>query len=144
MAKRCLPDFYKTKDYSVVWSHRQDPKSSPFSTFSASVNFSSSSYERNDMMSQYNPSRLSNNQKSSSISYSKRFPESPFSLSASTRASINSSDSTLSLTMPSLNWSMSRIYPFKRKNAVGKAKWFEKVGPDLFGGNEQLHIWQRG
>lgn len=126
--EKVLPDFYRTKDFSLVWSHRQDQKASPYSTFSASVNFSSSSYERNDMMSQYNPQRLASNQKRSSVSYTKTFPESPFSLSASANGSVNSSDSTIALRMPELNWSMSRIYPFKKKVSVGKASWYEKIG----------------
>ncbi len=121
-------DMYsKNKDFSVVWSHAQDSKASQYSSFSASVNFSSSSYETNDI-NRLNTATASNNHKSSSISYSKRFPNAPFIISLSANASQNASDSSVTVSLPNLNVSMNRIYPFKRKHKSGSDRWYEKIG----------------
>ena len=71
-----LPDYSVAKDFKVVWSHRQDPKASPNSTFSASVNFATSSYERTNIGNMYNSQAMSQNTKTSSVSYSRNFPTS--------------------------------------------------------------------
>ncbi|TKG94406.1 LPS-assembly protein LptD [Puteibacter caeruleilacunae] len=113
------------KDFSIRWSHSQDAKANPSSTFSASVNFSTSTYDKNNS---YNPSNYLTNSKSSSISYSKRWENSPFSMSANLRHSQNAVDTTISLTLPEMTLTMGKIYPFKRKNRVGKAKFYEKFG----------------
>jgi len=122
-----LPDYAKSKNLSVTWSHSQDAKANPFSTFSASVNFQTSGYTRNDLTSYYNPEAFSNNTKSSSVNFTQRFPESPFSLSSSMSISQRSSDSTLTVSLPNLNVSMSSISPFKRKNPIGGERWYEKI-----------------
>ena len=127
-----LDDFTKSTDFAVRWTHSQDTKASPYSTFSASVNFSSSSYESNDLDRIYNQNR-SNNHKSSSVSYSKRFPEAPFNLSLSANASQNASDSSVTVSLPQLSVSMNRIYPFKRKSKVGADRWYEKIGMSYSG-----------
>lgn len=119
--------YKKSNDFRLLWSHTQDPKSSPYTTFSASVNFSTSSYAQNDVDSYYNPSLLSQNTKSSTVTLTQRFPESPFTLSASMYVNQRTSDSTINLQLPSLTLSMSRQYPFKRKKAAGKEKWYEKI-----------------
>ncbi|MBR6687091.1 MAG: LPS-assembly protein LptD [Paludibacteraceae bacterium] len=125
--EKYTPSYKKTKDFRFLWSHTQDPKSSPYTTFSASVNFSTSSYSQNDVDSYYNPSVLSQNTKSSTVTLTQRFPDSPFTLSMSMYVNQRTSDSTINLQLPSLSLSMSRQYPFKRKKAVGKAKWYEKI-----------------
>lgn len=125
--EKYTPSFKQTHDFRFLWSHTQDSKSSPYTTFSASVNFSTSSYSQNDVDSYYNPSELSQNTKSSTITLTQKFPESPFTLSASVYVNQRTSDSTINLQLPSLTLSMSRQYPFKRKKAVGKAKWYEKI-----------------
>lgn len=125
--EKYTPSYKKTKDFRFLWSHTQDTKSSPYTTFSASVNFSTSSYSQNDVDSYYNPSELSQNTKSSTVTLTQRFPESPFTLSMSMYVNQRTSDSTINLQLPSLSLSMSRQYPFKRKKAVGKAKWYEKI-----------------
>lgn len=127
-----LDNYSKSSDFAIRWTHSQDAKASPYSTFSASVNFSSSSYESNDLDRIYNQSR-SNNHKSSSISYSKRFPEAPFNLSLSANASQNAADSTVTVSLPQLAITMNRIYPFKRKRKVGSDKWYEKIGMSYSG-----------
>jgi len=122
-----LPDYAKSKDIRVNWSHSQDAKADPFRTFSASVNFATSGYTRNDLASIYNQRAFAENTKSSSVSYSQRFPESPFSMSASVTVNQSSKDSTLSVSLPGLSVNMSTAYPFKRKNPVGDERWYEKI-----------------
>ena len=69
-----MPDYMVTKDMKFAWNHRQDPKASPNSTFSANVNFATSSYDKRNLSSLYNPEQYSNNTKASSVSYSRTFP----------------------------------------------------------------------
>ena len=120
-----LPDYKTQNDFAVTWSHSMDSKSSPSQTFSASVNFSTSSFDQNNS---YTTQNYLTNTKQSSISYSKRWENSPFALSGNMRHSQNSRDTTISLTLPQLTFNMSRIYPFKAKVRSGKEKWFEKIG----------------
>ncbi|MFZ4457231.1 MAG: putative LPS assembly protein LptD [Bacteroidales bacterium] len=121
-------DYSKSKDFSLTWSHMQDAKASQYTTFSANVNYSTSSFDRRDLGAVYDPSRFTRNTKSSSVNITRRFPNSPISLSSSMNISQRSSDSSVSVTLPDLNISMSRIFPFKRKNAVGSERWYEKIG----------------
>jgi hypothetical protein len=122
-----LPDYAVAKDFKVVWSHRQDTKASPNSTFSASVNFATSSYERSNVNNLYNSQLLTQNTKTSSISYSRNFPEQNLSLSSTFNIAQTLADSSIAITLPDLNVTLSHIYPFKRKNAVGDEKWYEKI-----------------
>lgn len=120
-----LPDYSKSKDYSIRWSHTQDPKANPYSTFSASVDISTS---KNDYYNYKNINDIANQRKQSSISYSKRWPDSPFSLSMAFSHSQNSQDSTISLSFPNLNFRMTQIYPFRNSNKVGEMSWYDKIG----------------
>lgn len=122
-----LPDFRVSKDFKVRWSHRTDSKASPNSNFSASVNFATSSYEQSNLSSLYNPALTSQSTRTSSVSYSRNFPRIGLSLSSSMNLSQNMRDSTISLSLPSLSLSLSRIYPFKRKKSAGDGKWYEKI-----------------
>lgn len=122
-----MPDYAKHTNMSIQWTHTQDTKANPYSNFSASVNFSTSGYNRSNINSYYNAAANSENTKSSSISYTQRFPDSPWSLSMSALVSQRTKDSTISLTLPDIAVTMSRVYPFKRKNPVGKEKWYEKI-----------------
>ena len=122
-----MPDYSVSKNFKIVWSHRQDAKANPNQNFSASVNYATSNYERNNLSSMYNPSLTSQSIRTSSVSYSRSFPDQKLNLSSSFNISQNMRDSTLSLTLPSLNWSVSRIYPFKKKKARGEEKWYEKI-----------------
>ena len=122
-----LPDYSVTKDFKVRWTHRQDAKANPYQNFSASVNFATQSYERSNLSSLYNPSLTSQSTRTSSISYSRNFPSIGLSLSSSLNLSQNMRDSTLSVSFPSLNLSLQRIYPFKRKKVAGADRWYEKI-----------------
>ena len=122
-----LPDYSVTKNFKVRWTHRQDAKANPYQNFSASVNFATQSYERSNLSSLYNPSLTSQSTRTSSISYSRNFPSIGLSLSSSMNMSQNMRDSTMSISLPSLNLNLQRIYPFKKKKVTGAAKWYEKI-----------------
>ncbi|MGN0257003.1 MAG: putative LPS assembly protein LptD [Bacteroides sp.] len=122
-----LEDYSVSKDFKIVWSHRQDAKANPNSTFSASVNFSSSSYERQNIGNMYNSQAMSQNTKTSSVSYSRNFPDQNLSISATGNIAQNMRDSSIAVTLPDLNISLSTIFPFKRKQAVGNERWYEKI-----------------
>ena len=122
-----LPDYAVGKNFRLQWSHRQDPKFRPNSNFSASVNFATSSYERSNLNSLYNPVLNSQSMRTSSVSYSHSFPEIGLTVSATMNVAQNMQDSTLSLTLPNLNVSLSKKYPFKRKKRMGEERWYEKI-----------------
>ena len=122
-----LPDYAVGKNFRLQWSHRQDPKVHPNSNFSASVNFATSSYERSNLSSLYNPVLNSQSMRTSSVSYSRTFPEIGLSLSTTMNVAQNMQDSTLSLTLPNLSVSLSKKYPFKRKKRMGDERWYEKI-----------------
>jgi len=126
-SEKNLPDYSKSKNLSVNWNHSQDAKANPFRTLSASINFQTSGYSRSDLKSYYNAKAFSNNTKSSTVNLTQRFPESPFSLSSSASISQRSQDSTLTVSLPNLNMTMSSINPFKRKNPIGNERWYEKI-----------------
>jgi lipopolysaccharide assembly outer membrane protein LptD (OstA) len=117
---RGLPDYSKSTVFNVRWNHSKDPKSSPNSTFSASVNFGSSDYYRQSV-NQLNSPNFLNNNLSSSISYSKTFPEYPrVNISLTSAMSQNSQSKSVNLTLPTFQANMERIYPFAPK--VGAKK----------------------
>lgn len=128
-----MPDYSKTESFKIQWSHRQDAKANPFSTLSASVNFASTSYERNNLTSMYNPTSMTQSTRTSSVSYSTGFSSLGLSLSTTMNLAQNMRDSTIALTLPDLNISISRFYPFRRKHAAGKERWYEKIAMSYTG-----------
>lgn len=120
-------DYTSSRDFSVNWSHRQDAKVDPLRTFSASVNFSTSSYNHNSNDAMYDPDKRAQNTKGSSVSYSRRFTSIPLNITAALNIDQRSRDSTISVTLPNISISLSTIYPFKRKRAVGRERWYEKI-----------------
>ena len=128
-----LPDFAEQESFKIQWNHRQDPKANPYSSLSASVNFATSSYERNNLNSMYNPQTLTQSTRTSSVSWSTGFSSIGLSLSATTNLSQNMRDSSIQITLPDLNISLSRFYPFKRKHLVGKERWYEKISMSYTG-----------
>jgi hypothetical protein len=123
--ERGLDTYTKSPQFQVMWSHSQDAKANPSRTFSANVNFSTSGYDKQNSLSAESYLRT---QKSSSISYAKRWENTPFNMSANFRHSQNSTDTTLTLSLPELTFNMAKIYPLKFKNRIGSAKWYEKFG----------------
>ena len=118
--ERGLPDYSKSTVFNIRWSHSKDPKASPNSNFSASVNFGTSDYFRQSV-NQLNSPNFLNNTLSSSVSYSKRFPGSPsVNMSMNANMSQNSSTKSVNLTLPTFQASMERIYPFQPKTKPKK------------------------
>nr|WP_314755930.1 putative LPS assembly protein LptD [uncultured Prevotella sp.] len=128
-----LPDYAKQQSFKIQWSHRQDAKANPYSTLSASVNFASSSYERNNLTSLYNPQSLTQSTRTSSINWSTTFSSIGMTLSSTANLSQNMRDSSIAMTLPDLNISISRFYPFKRKHGAGEQKWYEKISMSYTG-----------
>ncbi len=116
-------DFRQSKNFGLRWSHTQDPKAHPGTTFSASVNFSSPS---NSKYNSRSVDEALQNQVSSSISYSRNW-NGKVSLSLNALHNQNSRDSSYSFTLPNITLSVTRFYPFKQKNRVGKEKAYEKI-----------------
>lgn len=120
-------DYMVSKDMKVVWNHRQDPKASPNTSFSASVNFTTSSYERQNLQNYYNPTLSSQNTKTSSVSYSRSWPDQGLTISSTFNIAQTLRDSSIAVTLPDMNISLSKKFPFRRKKAVGDEKWYEKI-----------------
>ncbi len=125
VSEKGLPDYQESSDWSVRWTHSQDGKANPYSSFSASVDMSSAS---NNYYNGNNINDIANQRKQSSISWSKKWPESPFSLSGSLSHSQNSRDTSISLTLPNISLRMTQIYPFRKKDKVGEMKWYDNIG----------------
>ena len=128
-----LPDFAEQESFKIQWNHRQDPKANPYSSFAASVNFATSNYERNNLNSMYNPQTLTQTTRTSSVSWSTGFSSIGLSLSATTNLAQDMRTSSIQITLPDLNISLSRFYPFKRKHLVGKERWYEKISMSYTG-----------
>lgn len=124
------PDYTEQNAYKVVWSHTQDAKANPSSSFSASVNFTTSGYTA------YAATTISDmlaTQTNSSIAYSKSWSGTPFSLSTNMAVSQNSQTEAISMTLPTVVFSASKFYPFKKSDSSGKEKWYEKISMSYTG-----------
>lgn len=129
-----LDTYKRTPQFQVTWNHSQDQKANPNRTFSASVNLSSSGYDKqNSYEGQIGGNQYLQTQKSSSISYSQKFENTPFNMSINLRHSQNSVDTTLTLSLPEMTFSMAKIYPFRKKNRTGPVKFYEKFGINYTG-----------
>ena len=125
VSEKGLPDYQESSDCSVRWTHTQDGKANPYSSFSASVDMSSAN---NNYYNANTVDGIANQRKQSSISWSKKWPESPFSLSGSFNHSQNSRDSSIAITLPNLSLRMTQIYPFRKKGKSGEMKWYDNIG----------------
>lgn len=121
-----MPDYSKQTNFQVLWNHSQDAKANPNLNFSASVNYTTSGYSRNDLNSYYSNS-FTENTKSSTVNMTYRPPGTKWSISATANVSQRSQDSTLAVSFPNITVSLSQIAPFKRKRAVGSERWYEKI-----------------
>ncbi len=121
-----FPGYSVNNNFFVRWKHTQDPKARPNSTFSADVNAGSRNNFKNGTTS--NSQNFLTNTFQSNISWSKSWAGTPFNLSTSMAHSQNTLNKTVDLTLPQLAFTVNRIYPFKRKIAVGKSRWYEKIG----------------
>ena len=128
-----MPDYVKQTSFKIQWSHKQDSKANPYRTLSASVNFATTSYEKNNLSSMYNPQSYSQTTRTSSVSMSNTFSSLGMTVSSTFNLNQNVEDSTIALTLPDINISVSRFYPFKRKHAAGEEKWYEKISVSYTG-----------
>ena len=128
-----MDDYSKTTSYKLQWTHSQDSKANPYSSLTASVNFATTSYERNNLTSMYNPQALTQSTRTSSVTYSTGFSSLGMNITAGFDLSQNMRDSTIALTLPNLSVTVSRFYPFRRKKMAGKEKWYEKISMSYTG-----------
>ena len=126
-------DYSKQSSYKIQWRHTQDQKANPFSTLSAQVNFASSSYEKNNLNSMYNPQTRSQSTRTSSVSYTTNFSSIGMSIISSFELNQNMRDSSIYVKLPGLNISVSQFYPFRRKKAAGTQRWYEKISMSYTG-----------
>lgn len=120
------PDYSKMHNFSVQWTHTQDPKANPNMTLSASVNFATTGYSRNNLDDYYRNS-FTENTKSSTVNFTYKVPGSKWSISSTASVAQRTADSTLSVSFPNFTVTMSQTAPFKRKHAVGAERWYEKI-----------------
>jgi hypothetical protein len=133
-----LPGDPPAKDFSIVWSHTQNPNASPGTTFTASVNAGTSSFYQNNPASiNYNLQQLTQNNLSSSIAYGHVWAGTPFNLNVSLRHSQDLTNKTVTLELPTFSFNMSTINPFDSKDRVNDPTWYQKitVGYSLTGTN---------
>lgn len=121
-----LKDYSRQTNFQILWNHTQDSRANPVFNFSASVNFTTSGYTRNDLSSYYS-NAFTENTKSSTVNFTWRPAGSKWSVSGNMSVSQRSQDSTLAVSFPNFTVTLSQVYPFKRKKAVGADRWYEKI-----------------
>ncbi len=125
LGEKGLPDFSSRKDFFINWSHIQDPKANPYSTFSANVNAGTSQYYQNTIASQNN---FLSNTFQSSVTWTRLFPDKPFNLTVAMNHWQNTITNDIRITLPDVSFGVSRFNPFKRKVQTGSVRWYEKIG----------------
>ena len=128
-----MPDYKKTTSFKLQWTHSQDPKANPYSSLTASVNFATTSYERNNLSSMYNPQALTQSTRTSSVAYSTTFSSLNMNITSGFDVTQNMRDSTLAMTLPNLSITVSRFYPFRRQKMAGKERWYERISVSYTG-----------
>lgn len=119
-SQKGFEDYSRSTNYNIQISHTQDPKNNPNSRLSANVNLGSSDYYRSSL-NQYNVPNTQNNNLSSSVSYSKTFPAYPsVNLSLTATHNQNTNTDVINLTLPTMQASMERIFPFAKKDGLKK------------------------
>lgn len=119
------PDYSSSKTFNIRWSHSVDSKARPGETFSANVNAGSSKFNAQVPNS---PARNFTNQLNSSITYSKVWKNKPFNISISANHNQNTTQKLINLNFPDVAFNVNTQYPFRRKEAIGKLKWYENIG----------------
>lgn len=128
-----MPDYSKTTSLKITWSHSSDSKANPNQSFTARVNFASQDYEKSNLTSMYNPMSYTQSTRASSISYNRNISKIGMSIAASANFTQNMRDSSLTVTLPDVSINVSRFYPFRRKQAAGKERWYEKISVSYTG-----------
>jgi lipopolysaccharide assembly outer membrane protein LptD (OstA) len=119
------PDFTQQKNFFVRWVHNQDPKSNPYTRFSANVNLGSSQYFKNTINTSATD-YLTNNF-ASAVSVIKTWPGKPYSFSAALRQSQNTQNRSMELSLPEMAFNVARLYPFRSEESAGN-KWYDQIG----------------
>ncbi|MFM2138542.1 MAG: hypothetical protein RJA57_849 [Bacteroidota bacterium] len=119
------PDFLKNKSFAVNWNHSVDGKARPGTTFTANVNAGSTRY--NQLVTN-NTQQNFQNQLSSSIAYSKSWAGKPYNLTMSANHNQNNVTRLINVSLPDMGFTVNTLYPFQKKESVGTAKWYEKLG----------------
>jgi LPS-assembly protein len=119
------PDYYSNNAYSLMWSHTVDSRARPGTTFSANVNASSTSYNKN-IPNQ--PDLNFQNQLGSSIAYSKTWVDKPYNLTVSANHNQNNQTGLVNVSLPDMGFTVATIYPFQKKDFAGTKKWYEQLG----------------
>lgn len=114
----------ESKDFNFSWQHNVDPKATPNTTFGASVNFGTSSYNRINQVDYLNKV---NNTYQSSISYGKTWQDKPYSLTIAARHNQNTNTNDLTVVLPTINFNLGQFSPFQRKVMIGNPRWYEKI-----------------
>ena len=122
-----MDDYLKTTDFKLTWNHTQDAKAHPVRTFNARVNYTSTSYDQNNLTSMYNPQTRTQSTRTSSVGFGTRFSSLNMSITSSANLSQNMRDSTMNVGLPTLTINVSTFYPFKRKKSAGEDRWYEKI-----------------
>ena len=117
-----MPDYFIQTDYKVNWNHRQDTKANPYQSFTAAVDFGSSSF---DQRHSYDINSIMTSDRHSSISYSYRWTN--FNLSGSLDAHQNINTKQDNLTLPSFSLNSVPLYPFRKAESSGEFKWYENI-----------------
>ncbi|GAB2977987.1 putative LPS assembly protein LptD [Mucilaginibacter puniceus] len=116
------------KDFNITWSHSKNSNSHPGTTFSASVNAGTSTfYQNNAATSNFNLQALTQNNFRSSIAYGKNWAGTPFNLTVSLSHSQDLTKKTVTMDLPTLNFSMATISPFDSKTRVNAQKWYQRI-----------------
>ncbi|MFT5020728.1 MAG: lipopolysaccharide assembly outer membrane protein LptD (OstA), partial [Polaribacter sp.] len=121
-----FPDFSNQNNFFVKWRHQQDPKARPSTSFSANVNAGTATNFTNGLTT--NTQDFLTNTFTSSIAFAKRWIGKPYTLNVNFSHSQNTQTNIVNVTLPQISFSIQRIYPFKRKNQIGKQRWYEKIG----------------
>ncbi|HMR93056.1 MAG TPA: putative LPS assembly protein LptD, partial [Chitinophagaceae bacterium] len=119
------PDFYSNKSYRLTWNHSADTRSRPGTSFSATVNASTTTFNRDVPNS---PMLNFQNQLGSSITYSKTWVDKPYNLTLSANHNQNNQTGIVSVSLPDMGFTVSTLYPFQRKTLAGAKKWYEQLG----------------
>ncbi len=123
------PNPQRSNTIAITWNHTQDPKANPRQTFSANVNFQTAGQRQLATTSLQDHLNTST---TSSVSYSRNWDvgQTTVNLTTAFNMTTNSRDSTINVTLPNISLSVGSFAPFKRKNAVGKQRWYEKITVD--------------
>ena len=117
------PTYYTASDVRVTWKHSQDSKAHPTNRFSADVNYQTSSYNKNNITDLNN---YVNSNYNSTVSFSTSFG-SLHSLGVNASLSQNVSTGVMNLNLPNVNYNISTFYPLRRKEIVGRIRWYENI-----------------